>query len=512
MPVASIACTVALQSAVARRWLVVVAILLIALGLRVGEISRTSYRPVFDAGSYLTLGSEVARTGDYADSHRSGKGAGGTRGPTAYFPPGYPYFLAAVDLIDGHPTKRGPAILPARYAQAALGTVTVALVGLIAYECFGFAVALVALALAAIYPVFIELSAVLVAENLLTALMLAAVWATLRARRARSDGRRFAWIAAAGVLCGLAALAHVNGVVLIVPLLFGAWAALSAPPDTGAQRPARAAPPPLRFSARPRRRRAAGAVVVMLAAAVLTVAPWTIRNAIVMHRFIAISDETGITLVGTYNAASAHDRAVPYKWRYYLAIPRDRHLLRQARHETEPQLGARLESQALHYIARHPLAPLAASAHNLLRLLELEGSFAWRASAASIDLDAGTARIGVIGFWVIGLLALAGIALGAGRGAPRWLWAVPILFALSVVPVNAETPRFREPIDPFLVLLAAGALVSAGRLVAAGRRRASASAADGLPASAGVDALGAGRATRVGAGQPHGGPTRGRGA
>jgi hypothetical protein len=42
---------------------------------------------------------------------------------------------------------------------------------------------------------------------------------------------------------------------------------------------------------------------------------------------------------------------------------------------------------------------------------------------------------------------------------------VPALFALSVLFVNVETPRFREPIDPFLVLLAAaGVSALAARL------------------------------------------------
>ena len=53
-----------------------------------------------------------------------------------------------------------------------------------ALELFGEAAGLIALVLAAVYPVLIELSAALVAENLLTALILAAVYAGLRAGRA----------------------------------------------------------------------------------------------------------------------------------------------------------------------------------------------------------------------------------------------------------------------------------------------------------------------------------------
>ncbi|HUE26137.1 MAG TPA: glycosyltransferase family 39 protein [Solirubrobacteraceae bacterium] len=425
-----------------RKALVVAAVLIVALALRVAEVQRTSYRPINDAGSYLTLASQIAHTGGYPVSHRPGSGAGGTMGPTAYFPPAYPYFLAGVDLIDGHATRRGSAVEPARLSQALLGTVTVALVGLVAFEAVGELAGLIALALAAIYPVLIGLSATLVAENLLTALVLGAVYAALRARRRGS--RRYVWIAAAGVLTGLATLTHENGAVIVLPLIVAVW------------------------SARPRLSpRALMAPALLVAAALVTVAPWTIRNAIDLHRFIPVSDETGITLVGTYNPASAAYRPVPYKWRLYYGIPGERPLIRQSKHLTEPALSSRLQTQALNYIGDHPFSPVAVAYHNTLRLLELEGSYAWRASAAAIELPSQTAQIGVVSFWVLCLLALAGAFTRAARAAPRWLWFVPVLLWLSVALVNAETPRFREPVDPFLILLAACAIAAAVRAVAA---------------------------------------------
>lgn len=398
-------------------------------------MQRTSYRPINDAGSYLKLGSEIAHTGDYAGGHA--RAAGGTIGPTAYFPPGYPYFLAAVDLLDGHATPSGPAVHPARLSQAVLGTVTVALVGLVALEAFGATTALIALALAAFYPVLIGLSATLVAENLLTALILASIWTALRARRAR---RRYRWISATGALVGLAALTHENGLLVLIPLIAAVWTT----------RP--------RFS-----RRALAAPAALIAAAALTITPWIVRNAVELHRFIPVSDESGITLVGTYNAASAANPAVPYKWRLYYGIPGESSLIRASRHLTEPELGDRLLHQAEHYIGAHPLSPLAVGYHNTLRLFELEGSFAWHASAAAIDLPLSVAEIGVVSFWLLCLLALLGAFTRAARAAPRWLWAVPLLLAISVVLVNVETPRFREPIDPFLILLASCALASAVR-------------------------------------------------
>jgi 4-amino-4-deoxy-L-arabinose transferase-like glycosyltransferase len=397
------------------RWLVV-AILAVALALRVGLVERASYTPIGDAKSYLQLGRQIAHSGDYADT---GVGAGNTHGPTAYFPPAYPYFLAAF----------GGTVQSARIAQAVLGTIVVGLVGLVALELLGAAIALLALAIGAVYPAFIELSSVLVAETLLTVFVLAAVWAALRAGRSATPHR---WCALAGLLCGLAALTHDNGFLVAIPLVFAVWGL------GGGRRVL--------------------APAVLVAAAVLTVIPWIVRDQVVMHTFVPISDETGITLAGTYNAVSAHDPQIPYKWRYYARIPADRRLFHEAPRLTEPELSSKLESRAFGYIGAHPLAPVSVAFHNTLRLLELEGTFPWKASAASVGLSTSTAAVGVVGYWLVLLLAIGGVFTRAARAAPRWLWAVPVLLWLSVAFVNAETPRFREPIDPFLILLAACAL------------------------------------------------------
>ena len=270
-----------------RRNLIIAAVLLMALVVRLGQVARTPYTPINDGRGYLILASHVAHTGDYSTSRKPGTGSGGTRGPTALFPPAYPYFLAAIDLLDGHRSGLKAATGPARVSQAILGTITVALIGLIALEAFGGEAALVALVLAALYPVLIETSAVLLAENLLIALLLAAVYCGLRVRRA---ARPYRWIALAGVFTGLAALTHQNALVLLPPLAIASWS-----------------------SARTRASRAKALAILALTTA-LMVAPWTIRNAVELHRFIPISDQAGETVFGTYNAESAADTRVPYKW------------------------------------------------------------------------------------------------------------------------------------------------------------------------------------------------------
>ncbi len=418
----------------ARRPLLSVALLLaLALALRIGEVQRTAYTPTGDAGSYVKLGGEVARLGDYSPRDL---GAGGTIGPSAYFPPAYPYLLAAVDRLTGHSDApaSASAIHADRVLSALIGTVVVAFVGLVATELFGTQIALLALAIAAVYPVLIALSAVLVAENLLTAFELAAVYAALRVRRARDPLR---WLVACGVLTGLAALTHVNAILLLVPLAF---AVRGAAPALG--------------------RRFLWAPALLVGVAALTISPWLIRDAVELHGFVPISDESGITLRGTYNPTSATSTDPPWRWRLYLQIPADRKLARQAQSMTELALDHRLESRALSYIADHPAAPFDVALDNTLRLAELQGRTAWRISAASIGIPLGVAGVGVISFWVLALLAVAGALTRVGRRIPGPLWGVAFVMWTTAAFVNGETPRFREPLEPFVILLVACAIAA----------------------------------------------------
>jgi len=432
-----------------RRALVVAAVLVVALGLRVAFVATTSYRAVNDAGTYNRFAAAIAVDGDYTTgANGPGTGAGGSRGPTAYFPPGYPYALALADRLDGHTSGHRAALPGERVENAVFGTVTVALIGLVAFEMCGAGPALAALVLAAVDPVLIELSGVLVAENLLVVLELAAVWAGLRAR---GSPRPWRWIGLAGVCTGLATLTHENAVLMVLPLAVAAVVAVArggAGQVTYAERSSDARPGSAVA------RRAVGAVALLLACTAAAIAPWTVRNALQLHRFVPVATEAGITLRGTYNPTSAADHSIPYKWRLFWFIAADQGIRRRAGTMSEDTLSGVLEHRALRYIDHHPTAPLTAGADNLARMFELEGSVAWRASARAVDLPIDDARIGVIAFWALCLLALAGLFTRAARRAPRWPWAVPVLFALSVIFINVETPRFREPIDPFLLVLA----------------------------------------------------------
>ena len=422
--------------------LAVAAILLVALGIRLGYNASEPYHAINDAGTYNRMASMVANHGDYHTGSAPKSGAGGSRGPTAYFPPAFPYYLAVADLLDGHQAGGRTAVPGERTEMAITGTISVAVLGLLALEAFGEGVAFAAMALAAVYPVFIVCSGILAAENLVVPLELAAAWTALRTRR---GGRPYAWIAATGVLTGLAALAHQNAILFLIPFGIAAWGAARRR-HTGRARPGL---------------RALAAPALLIVLTCLTILPWTIRNAVELHSFVPISDETGITLVGTYNPRSANDPQVPFKWHLFSHVAQLRHFARRSNYETEPQLSNQLTSAALSYIGAHPLAPIEATFDNTLRMFELEGTFAWRASTSALNIHEPWPTIGVYSFYLICLLAIAGLFTREARRAPWWLWLMPVLWWLSTVPINVETPRFREPIDPFFVLLAGCALSAA---------------------------------------------------
>ncbi len=438
------------------------ALLAVALLARAAFVIATpGYVPRIDDRDYLRLATAIARTGAYPTGQvwvtRRGcprvpglpatpcMARPGARGayllarPTAYRPPAYPYSLAVPELIARWLGASGLSL--ARGFQVLLGLIDVALVGLLGGMLWGRRIGLVALGLAAVYIPLILVSGTLISEPLYVALMLGSICAALRARR---DGN-WSMLVLAGVLAGLCALTRSNGVVVVVGV-----AALVASID-GHHRPYR-----LRRT------------LLVLACGVLTIAPWTIRNAVVLGEFVPISTEAGGTLVGTYNPASRADRAEPANWLGLSHIPRYRALYHEQYAHPEATIDAALRRDALNFALDHPGYLASVLWHNTVRFLELDGFARTRFGAGTIGLPGGPAVAGAIMFYAVAMLALAGALLPATRRAPLALWLIPGLQFVTTVMVISETPRFRTPLEPFILLLAAVALE---RLGAAAVRR-----------------------------------------
>jgi 4-amino-4-deoxy-L-arabinose transferase-like glycosyltransferase len=400
-------------------------ILALALLLRVGHVAATpGIVLVNDATDYDKIAAFVAQGEGYPD----------LRGrPTAFRPPGYPYLLAAAYKVTGVQDEAREARVPvARALGVIVGTLVVALLGVVAAQLWGRTVGLIAMGLGAIYVPLITVGGAVMSETLFAALVLGALAAALQHRRSTHSWR---WIVAAGVLTGLAGLTRPNAMVLLLPLAVAVWTV----------RP--------RFSPR-----ALAAPAVLVVVALLTVAPWTIRNAVVFDRFIPFSTQPGSAFAGTYNDESRSDRENPASWRSIKHIDEYRHLWRNLHRLPEPVVEDELAASARRYVREHPGYVATVWWWNTRRMLDLAGVRWWRHTAATISIERGWADAGVYCFWLFALLALAGATTRRARAAPWFVWAIPVLLYLSVVFLVFETPRYRTGIDLFIVMLAALAL------------------------------------------------------
>jgi 4-amino-4-deoxy-L-arabinose transferase-like glycosyltransferase len=427
-----------------------VALLVGAFVLRVAYVDATpDYVLRHDAVDYDVHARSIAQGEGFSKTLAHGR-------PTAFRPPGYPYFLGAVYHVfkaDRESVKERVRV--ARIAQAFVGTALVALVGLVALQLWGSVAGLVALGLAAIYLPLILVGGAVMSEPLFDVFMVASLAAVLAHRRSR---HRYAWALAAGVLAGLAALTRAQALILLLPLALAVW------------------------DGRPWRARAAlGPPLVLVLAALLTITPWTIRNARELHAFVPISTQFGSALAGTYNDLSRADTENPASWHGLRHVPDYAYLYDRVRETNEATLERELRSASLRYIGDHPTYVAKVAWWNTRRMLDLGGLRRSRATAATITIDHYWADRGILFFWIFAAVALAGAFTAMARRAPWYVWAMPVLMFLSVVFLVVETPRYRTPIDPFLVLLATAAVVTGARRVLAwrstqGRRTATAQA------------------------------------
>jgi 4-amino-4-deoxy-L-arabinose transferase-like glycosyltransferase len=402
-------------------------ILLLALLLRVGYMVATpDYVLVHDALDYDKAAKSIARGDGWPYSRVPGR-------ETAFRPPAYPVLLAGVYKVTGveHGTQHD-RVVPARILGIVLGTLIVLMTGVVARQLWGRKVSLLAMAGAAVYIPLILVGASVMSEPLFALLLLGALAAAIQHRRST---HRWRWVVLAGVLAGLTCLTRANALVLLLPLGLAVWTV----------RP--------RFTVR-----ALAAPALLVVLALLTISPWTIRNAVTFHRFIPVSTQLGSALAGTYNDQARLDKDNPASWRAIFHIPEFNDIYARIDQTPEPVVEDELRARSKAYIRKHPGYVLTVAWWSTRRMLDL-GGLGWsRHTAGTISVPPDWALAGVICFWAFALLAVAGAFTKLARRTPMFVWLIPILLYLSVVFLVVETPRYRTGIDPFIVMLAALAL------------------------------------------------------
>src|SRR6188474_3301993 len=252
-------------------------ILLLGLGLRVVE-AWDGRSPVYDAAAYATIAANLDHGEGFSLSRDATQLA-------SNYSPGLPLLVAGLYELSGGVHER-----TARVVLALLGALAIFFTFLIGRRLSGPTAGLVGAAAIAIYPALLEYQGMLMGEplaaTLLSGAVFAAIWASDLGRGVQARAR---WMLP-GALFG--ALALVRPEYLGVAVL-AAVAVVLASAMRWELRPQRATGVEWRASV------LQGAV--FLAGVAIVVAPWTIRNAVALDRFVPVSTGGGqVLFAGTY--------------------------------------------------------------------------------------------------------------------------------------------------------------------------------------------------------------------
>lgn len=332
--------------------------------------------------------------------------------PSAGHPPLYALLLSPISWLGG------TGVLYHRAAGLVFGALTIALMGVLGRRVGGPRLGLAAAAVCAVYPLMIVVDGALMSETAYTPLVLLVLlvaWSVL-------ERPRLAAAAGLGALIGLAALVRSEALMLL-PLL--AW--------------------PVAWRGGPGRR---GRLLLASLACALTLAPWTIRNAVEFGHLVPISINDSTVLRGANCDATYAGQDIGL-WRID-CIP-------SRRFDNEGEQAAAWRAGGLRYVREHAGRLVVVVPVRVLRTFSLyqprrqvlfaEGRWIRGEQAA------------VAAFYLLALLAVAGaVALRRAR-TPLLVLLAPLAVVLASVVIGYGHPRLRHVFEPSLMLLgAAGAL------------------------------------------------------
>ncbi|MGH9184337.1 MAG: glycosyltransferase family 39 protein [Acidimicrobiales bacterium] len=411
-----------------RAWRLVVLVLGAALLVRVGTVVaiRDTYVPLNDAVAFDSIASSIVDGEGFGDSL-----VPAAEGPAALRGPAYPVVLAALYAVVGtHHMTWG------LLQQAVIGTVLVALIGVVAAQLFSRRAALAAMGIAAVHPTLLLFGSSLQLELMLAGLELAAIAAALQHRR-RPQGLR--WPIVAGICIGLTMLTREIGLLLIPTVVLLLW-----PRREGAS-------PVPHWS-----RAALAAPVACLAVTAAVMVPWTVRNAVQFDAFIPLTTSAGVALAGTYNETSFDEKADPALWRPPWLDRAMADVMIDHEGDDEAAMDRALRQEAIDFVIDHPGYVPKAMLWNTVRLFDLEGTDHALFVRQFIPYPEMLTRLAVYASYLVWLVALAGLFLPALRRRLPWPVALfPVLVWLGLAVLSGNI-RYRASLEPLAVVVAGG--------------------------------------------------------
>ncbi len=375
---------------------------------------------IADPARYLSYGRLIAEGAGYVGTF-SGE-------PTAYYPPGYPFFVGGLAWLSEQTPLTDDLPLVLGVVQAALGAATVAGVAVLARRLLGPLAGVVAAFFLALMPNIVFHSATVLSETLFNALFVAAL--VVLCRRPWSEGLPTWRVVGFAVVFGLAVLVRpiVVAMLLALPLVWWwQWRDLAT---------------------------VARHVAVAGVALVAVVAPWTVRNAVVLDAFVPISTNT------RDNLCIGHQPEAQGGFSFTEACDTGEDTVdgtaAEVRHDEEAtDLGLRYLRENLD---REPWLVWRRAAITLRD--DRDALAAIQSYGEDEFLDDSTERaLGVLsdGVWyLLGGPGAVGMVLMASRRHPQGSLVVLSIVATLAVPlVFFGDPRFKVPAVPLLAVTAA---------------------------------------------------------
>ena len=369
--------------------------------------------------------------------------------PTAFWPPAYPVLLASLWQITGF------SLMAAKVLNAALGALTIIALYMLGTAMFHRKVGLCAAAVFAVFPNAIAWTPLLFPESLFILTFVLALW-VLAASNAQSQRQMVLVAAAVGLLTGLAALTRGQGLVL-APVAAFFWIS--------------------RDGWRPAVRQSA----VMLFAAAVLIAPWTIRNWVVLDSPVVISTNAGVSL----RTGHAPDSTGTSMWTGDPVRDKSGDLFYAEQSAYDPEwevVGYRVWTQrAIEYALTHPSREFDLTRYKIYHLYRSDsGVIPWLTTLGVTPIEPAWLqdRLWVLfdaSYYSMLFAALVFMPLWIVGGAKKQLLVnVLVVWTLFHIVFNGE-PRYHVPLYPLMALSAVGgmATIAAGwrQLGAEGLRR-----------------------------------------
>lgn len=352
--------------------------------------------------------------------------------PTVDRAPLWPIIIA---VIYG---SLGPHDHTVRLFLSVVGSVTCVLIYCFARDLYGKQIGIIAGIFAAIYPFLYIYDGWLYSESLFTCLLLALCYTLYRLQY--SPRRSLQLLS--GLLIGLLSFTRPNGLAILV--LFLLWCFI------------------LGHVKVLQKRDVHKSMIATVLIALILIIPWSIRNYMVTHAIVPIAVGDGKVLLGAYNDMILQK---PYYLGVWIlptiSVPSvAQQFPANCAGPCEVQRDDTYRYYAEQWILQHP--------HKMPYLLELHSSNTWQTTTQEADLpinrfpERDTVRFVVIMMEILTPLVFLLAALGLIMTRKRWrdLLFMYLLIAFTFVQcvVLYGSSRFRAPIEPMLILLAAGAI------------------------------------------------------